>query len=148
MEFIKRNTDYALRALAYMAAQPSGKVFSIGEIAANERIPEEFLRKIFQKLTKAGILVSVRGSRGGFSLRRPPGAIAAREIVEVIQGPIAINRCLLGRDACQNWDRCRLRESWTGIQREFVRFLEGITLQDLSDQQYGDGGEPGTKPEA
>ncbi|HHY99247.1 MAG TPA: Rrf2 family transcriptional regulator [Firmicutes bacterium] len=136
MEFIKRNTDYALRALAYMAARSNRGVFSISEIAAVEQIPEDFLRKIFQKLTGAGLLVSSRGPRGGFSLARDPREITVREIVEAIQGRIAINRCLLGRDACEHFDKCKLRESWTGIQMAFVNFLEGISLQDLAKQQH------------
>ncbi|NPV54188.1 MAG: Rrf2 family transcriptional regulator [Firmicutes bacterium] len=146
MEFIRRNTDYALRALVYMAGQPSRDVFSIAEIAAAENIPEEFLRKIFRKLVGTGLLVSTRGSRGGFSLGRDPRDITAREIVEAIQGPIAVNRCLLGRDACERWDTCKLRESWVGIQREFVGFLESITLEGLTRQQYGDDPGEGVAP--
>lgn len=147
MEFIRRNTDYALRALSYMAAYPVSKIFSVAEVAQAEQIPQGFLRKIFQKLARAGIVVTHRGPRGGFALARDPGDVTAREIVEAIQGPIAVNRCLLGRDACERWDTCRLRTSWTGIQEGFVAFLEGVTLKSLADLQSGSpGGITGTVP--
>lgn len=135
MEFIRRNTDYALRALSHMAIHPAGKVFPVSEVAEAEQVPEGFLRKILQKLAGAGIVVSHRGPRGGFSLAREPEEVTAREVVETVQGPIAINRCLLGRDACERWDTCRLRTSWNGIQEGFTSFLEGVTLKSLAEQQ-------------
>ncbi len=141
MEFIRRNTDYALRALSYMATYPAGTVFSVPEVARAEQIPEGFLRKIFQKLAVADIVTSHRGPRGGFSLAHDPGEITALEIVEAIQGPVAVNRCLLGRDACERWDVCRLRQSWVGIQEGLVAFLKGVTIKGLVEQQAKPGRE-------
>lgn len=135
MEFIKRNTDYALRALSYMATHPTGTVFRVSEVASAEGIPEGFLRKIFQKLAVADIVSSHRGPHGGFSLAHEPGEITALEIVEAIQGPVAVNRCLLGRDACERWEVCGLRQSWVGIQEKFVSFLNDVTLESLARQR-------------
>ncbi|MBC7083049.1 MAG: Rrf2 family transcriptional regulator [Bacillota bacterium] len=139
MEFIRRNTDYALRALSYMATHPAGTVFSVSEVSRAEQIPEGFLRKIFQKLAVADIVTSHRGPRGGFSLAHDPGEITALEIVEAIQGRVAVNRCLLGRDACERWEVCRLRQSWVGIQEGFVAFLKEVTLKSLVEQQAKPG---------
>ncbi|MCR4403140.1 MAG: Rrf2 family transcriptional regulator [Firmicutes bacterium] len=135
MEFIKRNTDYALRALSHMASYPDGTVFSVERVARAEGIPEGFLRKIFQRLAVSDIVVSHRGPRGGFSLAHDPSEITALEIVEAIQGRVAVNRCLLGRDACDRWEVCRLRQSWVGVQEKFVSFLENLTLKSLAEQQ-------------
>lgn len=135
MEFIRRNTDYALRALSYMAAHPAGTVFSVSEVARAGQIPEGFMRKIFQKLAVADIVDSRRGPRGGFSLAHDPGEITVLEVVEAIQGRVAVNRCLLGRDACELWDTCRLRQSWVGIQEKFVSFLKDVTLRSLAEQR-------------
>lgn len=142
MEVIRRNTDYALRALSYMAARPAGSVFSVREVSRAEEVPEGFLRKILLRLADAGIVTSHRGPKGGFSLARDPREITAREVVESIQGPILINRCLLGRDACSRWDACRLRKSWGDIQSGFVAFLEGVTLKSLAEQRTGSPSEP------
>ncbi|HHY46071.1 MAG TPA: Rrf2 family transcriptional regulator [Firmicutes bacterium] len=146
MEFIKRNSDYALRALVYMAGHgPGDRAFSVSQVAHAEGIPEGFLRKIFQKLAGAGIVKSVRGPRGGFSLAREPEDVTVLEVVEAIQGPLAVNRCLLGRDACERWDVCKLRESWTGIQEGFISFLRDVTIKALAAQQSKGGAPAGHK---
>ena len=69
---ITRSGEYGLRGLLFLARQPSERLVLVSEISRNQNIPETFLAKIFQRLSKAGVLRSSRGSKGGFSLGNPP----------------------------------------------------------------------------
>lgn len=133
MEIIRRNTDYAMRALVYLARHKE-TVVNAGEIAVSEEVPIEFLQKILQKFVRTGLVVSHRGVQGGFSLGREPAQVSVLEIVETMQGKLAVNRCFLGKDACPRAPKCRLKNNWLNIEQSFVDFLSNITLQDLVNQ--------------
>lgn len=130
MELIRRHTDYALRALVYLAARPN-LVVSAGEIAASEDIPLEFLQKILQRFSKAGIVKSHRGAQGGFSLAKSPGEVTVLEVVEIMQGQIAVNRCLLGKNGCPRAPHCPFKSSWLDMEGKLIEYMAGLTLQDL-----------------
>ncbi len=130
MEVIKRDTDYAFRALVDLALKHP-HVVSAGSLAADQGIPIAFLQKLLQKLTHAGLVQSHRGVQGGFALAREPREISAEEIVEAIQGEIAMNRCLLGRPGCQNSGSCPVQRRLAGIQEDVKSALSDLTLQDL-----------------
>lgn len=133
MELIRRNTEYAIRALVHLAGSPEG-VVSAAEIAQAQDIPVDFLQKILQKLTRAGLVVSHRGIQGGFSLSRAPEEINLLEVVTVMQGKPAVNRCFLGRDGCPRAPACRLKSNWLAMEQQIDSFLAGITLKNLADQ--------------
>lgn len=134
MELIRRQTDYALRALVYLAGRV-GMVTSAGEIAASEDIPLEFLLKIFQKFVKSGLVTSHRGAQGGFALAKDPRDVTVLEVVETMQGKLAMNRCLLGKDGCPRAPRCPLKKSWLDMEQELADYMAGITLQNLLNTQ-------------
>ena len=86
MQFTKAES-YGLRGVIYLARAGADKVVPLSEIAKAEDVPEKFLAKIFQNLTRAGIVRSHRGIRGGFSMINSPDHVTARQIIEAIQGP-------------------------------------------------------------
>lgn len=135
MELIHRNTDYALRALISMSRN-SKRTWSIGILAQETNIPDAFLRKIMQKLNRAGMVSSQRGPGGGFSLTRKPGRIKVLQVMEALQGPIAINRCFLDR-SCPRFNKCELRENLRRPQLELVNVLGKMTLEQLSEGKSG-----------
>jgi Rrf2 family transcriptional regulator, iron-sulfur cluster assembly transcription factor len=137
---ITRSGEYGLRGLVFLAKQPPGKVTLVSEISREQKIPETFLAKIFQRLSKAGLLRSVRGAGGGFSLGKPANEITMREIVEAIEGPIALNRCLLRQGECEEEKVCPLRQVWEEAQQRFVEVLDRTTMEDLAKQRIGNGG--------
>jgi Rrf2 family iron-sulfur cluster assembly transcriptional regulator len=137
---ITRSGEYGLRGLVFLAKQPPGKVTLVSEISREQKIPETFLAKIFQRLSKAGLLRSVRGAGGGFSLGKPANEITMREIVEAIEGPIALNRCLLRQGECEEEKVCPLRQVWEEAQQSFVEILDRTTMEDLAKQGIGNGG--------
>jgi Rrf2 family iron-sulfur cluster assembly transcriptional regulator len=128
---ITRREEYGLKGLLFLAQQPDEKVFLVSEISRVQKIPESFLAKIFQRLSKAGFLRSVRGSKGGFTLKKAAAEITMKEVIEALEGPIAINRCLLGRGECGEEQGCPLYEVLEEAQESLVKVLERTTLEDL-----------------
>lgn len=135
MELIKRNTDYALRALVSMSKN-GGKVWSVRKLAQETRVSNAFLRKIMQRLSQARIVVSQRGSVGGFSLAREASKIKVLDVMEALQGPVAINRCFLD-NSCPKFANCELRENLRKPQLELVKVLGKMTLKQLAKERSG-----------
>jgi Rrf2 family iron-sulfur cluster assembly transcriptional regulator len=98
--------DYGLRGLLYLAKQPPERLVVASEIAEAENMPEYFFSKIFQALAKAGLVHSVRGSNGGFSLARPLREITVLEAIEAIEGPITMGKCVDAPETCEKSDTC------------------------------------------
>jgi len=132
---ITRTGEYGLRGLLFLAKQAPDKVVLISEISRAQKIPETFLAKIFQRLSKAGVLKSIRGSGGGFYLAKPPGKITMKEVIEALEGPIALNRCLMRRGACDEEEECPLHEAWERAQQGLLEVLDKTTMEDLANRR-------------
>ena len=123
--------DYGVFGVLYLAKQPKGKIVSLSEISREEDIPEKFLAKIFQSLTRFGLIRSHRGARGGFSLARPANRITVKELLEAIQGTLCFARCLNVLEDCEKKDNCKLRGILQKAQDDVARVLTANTLADL-----------------
>jgi len=128
---IPRRVDYALRAVIYLAAQEPGKCCSIGEIAKRQGVPKKFLEKIIQDLVRGGLVKSKRGPAGGYSLARLPREISFRDVIEAIEGPIAVNVCLDEHQRCDQLPRCAMVGVWSEVQRRITEVFANTTLADL-----------------
>lgn len=128
---LTKGSDYGLRGMLYLAKQPPGKVALVGEVAEAENLPESYLAKIFQDLTRSGLLLSHRGAKGGFSLVRPPTEITMQEIIEAVEGPIAISPCLDGREGCVQSESCQVYPVLAAAQEKLLKILSKTTLSDL-----------------
>ncbi len=129
---LTRGGEYAIRAMTYLAHRPVGEISSLRDVGAEQDIPESFLAKIFQSLVHAGLVASQRGAHGGFSLARSPAAITVREIVEAVDGPIALNGCVLWPEDCRRSGDCRMHEVWLLAQERMMDVLEEVTLAGLA----------------
>ncbi len=132
---ITRSGEYGLRGLVFLASQPPDKMTLVSEISREQNIPGTFLAKIFQRLTKVGVLRSIRGAKGGFTLGKPPDEITLREIIEALEGPIALNRCLLKKGECGEEKNCPLHPFWEEVQQRFLDILENTTMEDLLNRR-------------
>lgn len=127
---LTRGTDYGLRGLLYLAKQPADKLVMASEIASIENMPEYFFSKIFQNLAKAGLVNSYRGSSGGFTLAKSPAEISVREVIEAIEGPIAVCKCVIAPDACEKSATCPFHVYWKEAQRSLLSVLDKYTIAD------------------
>lgn len=125
--------EYGIRALTKLAAEvPAGKFCLLRDILGGTDLPQHFVGKIFQALVRADILVSAKGRGGGFALRRPAEEITLRQIVEAIDGPHRISRCILGFAECDNEQACPQHDRWRAIRRQIEELLDTTTLASLS----------------
>ncbi len=105
---ITRASEYAMLGLLALSRRPAGSVEMVDVLAHEEGVPASFLGKIFQSLSRAGIVKSARGSGGGFSLVRTPDEITVLEVIEAVEGPIALQRCLETDSDCTHREGCAL----------------------------------------
>jgi Rrf2 family protein len=117
---ITRQADYALRAMLYLTRLDPNQRAATSQIAEEQHIPPSFLAKIISQLSIAGLIHTSRGARGGVSLARQPEEISILEVVEAIDGPIALNECTHGSGACPFGENCPLRPLWCETQSELI----------------------------
>jgi len=131
MPFLSRGAEYAIRAMLDVAAAEGRVQETTKEVAEHQGIPKVFLPKIVGRLVQAGLLRAHRGPAGGIALSRPPDQINMRQIIEAIDGPIALNTCLILPNECPRESICPIHEIWVKTQQNLLASLEGITLADL-----------------
>lgn len=131
---IGRRVDYALRALAYLAAQPAGQIVSRREIQNQQDIPAHFLSKIMKRLVSAGVVCSHVGAKGGFTLGRPAAEVSVKEVYECLEGPLLLMECLeRGERACRYCTVCSQISVWREAQKVLAAYLDRISLEEFSD---------------
>jgi Rrf2 family protein len=128
---VPRRVDYGLRAVIYLADQVPDKCCSIGQIAKQQGIPRKFLEKIIQDLIRGGLIKSKRGSCGGYALARSADAISFRDVIEAIEGPIAVNACLDHELGCDQMPRCTMIDVWSEVQNKITEVLSRTTIAGL-----------------
>lgn len=133
---ISRASDYAIRGLVYMAKKPEGTVCFVKDIAKNTASPASFMSKIFQLLAKSGLVHSYIGAKGGFTFNVQPEDITIKVIVEVIDGPIILNRCVANKSSCQNIGNCDVHFMWLDIQKMLTKALSSYSIADFANNTY------------
>jgi Rrf2 family protein len=128
---IPRRVDYGLRAVIYLSGQNPEKCCSIAEIAKEQGIPRKFLEKIIQDLTRKGLIKSKRGSCGGYMLARAPDTISFYDVIEAIEGPIAVNACMDQHIGCDQLPRCTMVGVWSEVQRKVTEVFTNTTMAHL-----------------
>ena len=129
---ITRKIDYALRALICLAEMPRGELSNFETIAAYYDMPKDFLAKILRELVRGGLVESVRGAKGGYRLARSPSDITFLDVVECIEGPIALNECLGSGEACSVQAQCSMVDVWQRAQDAMLDVLRSTSLSDVS----------------
>jgi len=128
---ITKAADYGLRAMYRLGQSPMNVSSLIGDIANEMNIPAQFLHKVMPRLVKAGLVRSRRGARGGYKLAKQPSEITLLQIVQAIDGPIYINRCLFDHDDCTMEEYCPIRPVFQNAQDAMRKVLDDSSLADL-----------------
>jgi Rrf2 family protein len=138
MKLLTKESDYAIRSLLLLAGTQEETVSS-KSIAESEKIPLQFLRRILQTLTKAGIITAREGINGGVSLARSPQSISLSMIITLFQGDIQLTECLFRKKLCHNRANCVLRHRLMAIERkvadQFNTISIGTLLEDLQKHE-------------
>ena len=134
---ISQACKYGLRAMVYLAQHNEEPVLS-RDIAKELQIPEHFLAKILQDLSKNKLLLSFKGRGGGFKLARQPQSIKLLEVVEAIDGPQFGQGCLLGLPECKDEAPCPLHYQWSDIKSSILHMLEQTSIQHVLEESIPD----------
>src|SRR5215470_9240911 len=132
---LSQKARYALRALFALTKRPPGEPVMIAVIAVEARVPRKFLEQILLELKKRGIVHSLRGKHGGYTLGRPPDKISFAEIIRAIDGPLALSPCVSVTayrkcDDCTDEATCVLRKVLLAVRDATAGILENRTLLD------------------
>jgi FeS assembly SUF system regulator len=129
-------TDYAILVLAHLARAPG--TLTAQELAARSRVPLPTVSKLAKELSKAGLVVSHRGRNGGYGLARPADQISVAEIVEALEGPIALTECAKpGKIDCGIEETCLAKASWDPVSRAIDTALRGLPLSAIAPTRTG-----------
>jgi Rrf2 family protein len=135
---IPRRVDYGLRAVIYLSSQVPDKCCSIGEIAKEQGVPRKFLEKIIQDLARGGLVKSRRGATGGYQLARSAEAISFCDVIEALEGPIAVNACMDQELGCDQIPRCMMIGVWSEVQHQITEVLSRTTIAALKRSPCGE----------
>jgi len=129
---LTRAADYAIRVMIHLAGLPAGTRASRGELATAAECPEQFLSKVLQSLTHAGLVISHRGNTGGFELPRIHANASLLEVVEALEGPLRLNVCLNGDETCSRVSWCPAHEVWADAERALANVLRTASISELA----------------
>ena len=130
-----RACEYGLQGVLYLAMQPKGKTTLLAEISKARTIPYSFLGKIFRHLVKAGIVKSIRGIHGGFTLARGARNITMKDIVEAVEGDIAFSNCSNKSNRCDRIMHCSMATSWKTAQKKAFDVLADANFEELARKE-------------
>ena len=133
---LSTKAEYGVRA-AIDLAQCGDQQTTFQAIADRQGIPPKFMPQIMRDLSKAGLVVTTRGFRGGVRLARPSAEISLRSLVEAIEGPLAIYRCLASTSVCPRAAHCTLRPVWLQAQEALLEVFEDTALSELARNGKG-----------
>lgn len=121
---------YGLYAMFYLAAQAGNGPQPLKAIAETG-VPEQYLEQLLGTLRRAGLVSTVRGVQGGYQLAREPSQITVRDIIDAMEGPVALADCLQAGEACLKSEGCPARMVWSRLTDQINELLQGITLKDM-----------------
>lgn len=129
--------ELAVRGVLVLAEHYGRGPVTLAQVCMGRELPKEYLTKIFASLAKADIVTPIRGKNGGYILARQPAAITLLEVIEAVEGTLALNYCQHSPSKCDRID-CKVRPVWTELQNAMRDKLSSMRLSDF----LGDGKAP------
>ncbi len=128
--------DYAVVMMSAAARHCGQSRINAAQLAEETGIPVPTVQKLVSKLSAAGLLRSVRGAGGGFKLARPAAAVTLADIIEAVEGPIALTSCVdTGKHDCGLEGSCRVQAHWPVVNQAVRGALAGVSLNSLAEMQ-------------
>lgn len=130
---ISKLTDYGTLVLVHLARYDAGKLCPASDVATGTHLALPTVQKVLKTLTNGGLVESARGADGGYRLARRPDQITAAEILEVLEGPLAITECSEVNSGCELGHDCRVGGAWQKISKAIRGVMNEIRLSDLQN---------------
>ena len=127
-----KQCEYALQAVLYIALKREGEMTSIKEMTKKLDIPYHFLGKILQDLSRKGLLRSLKGPTGGFTLGMPAKDITLFHIVEAVDGAQFTSQCVMGFPECSGKNPCAVHEHWAGLREGIYKMLVNKQIAEMA----------------
>jgi FeS assembly SUF system regulator len=127
---ISKLTDYGTLILTQLPVDGHG-LASAGQVSASTRLAQPTVSKLLKAMVRAGLVVSTRGASGGYALARPARDISAAQIIDALEGPVAITECSSASGTCSLESICGVGHAWQKINIGIRRALAEISLADL-----------------
>lgn len=128
---LTRHADYAVRVMLDLASHPEDAVVPRSRISERQDVPPAYLAKIVQALARAGLVRTRAGAGGGISLNVAPRDVTLRRVIEGVEGPIQLNRCVVRPGACPRDRYCPVHPVWLRIQKLLTQELDAVTIAAL-----------------
>lgn len=132
---LSTKATYGMRALLDLARHSGEGPVLLKDIAKRQGITLNYLEQIFIRLNAAGLIRSIRGSRGGFILSRSPSEIRLDEVIQALEGRIVLVECVDNPKVCPRVDFCVTRDLWGEMGKRMSQVLQSTTLQHLVERQ-------------
>jgi Rrf2 family protein len=125
-----------MRAMVDVARHANDTPVPRQEISDRQNISSDYVAQLFRDLAEAGLVEGVKGPGGGYLLARPAAAITAQDVVEAVEGPVALVHCVMPEEdpACSRIDRCVTHLLWKELSEAMIEVLSSVTLADLSKE--------------
>ncbi len=121
--------ELAIRGVTVLAGRYGEGPVTLSELCDTKDLPKQYLAKIFTSLSRADLVTPIRGKRGGYKLSHPPEEISLLQVIEAVEGPLALNLCQSDPPKCDDV-HCALRHVWTELQETLRTKLQSVTLAD------------------
>ncbi|HMK77409.1 MAG TPA: Rrf2 family transcriptional regulator [Thermodesulfobacteriota bacterium] len=128
---ISTKIRYGARAMLELASHYGEGPIELREIAKKEDISLKYLEQVINPLRAAGLVKSIRGSKGGYSLAKPPSQICLYDVVETLEGALNLVECLHDSKACQKIPLCVTRDIWKEVSDAISKIFYSVTLEDM-----------------
>ncbi len=125
---------YALRAMLELSLHGDGRML-LRDIAEQQDLPPKYLEQLAIPLRHAGLIEAQRGSSGGYLLARPPEEITILQVVEAVEGPLDVAKCVVRATVCSRANTCAARGVWVKLSRHVRGFLGEVTLANVREEQ-------------
>ena len=131
---LSRLTDYAVALLSHMAKEGEEDLWAASDLAEKSGLPMPTVAKVLKHLAKSGLITAQRGASGGYRLSRKTAEISVADVIEAMDGPIAITDCTDGsaHDGCKIKGACQLSGGWNRVNAAIRKALINVSLAEMN----------------
>lgn len=131
MNKLGRKLEYSLIALKHMSLKGPGELTSAKEVADRYRTPFDATARVMQMMAANGLLRSEQGAQGGYQLSRELEGVSMHHLIEMIQGPTAVAKCMGNEDACEIQGTCNITKPVLSLNKKLDEFYKNLDLGEL-----------------